>query len=168
MSGREALLRSIWALGGAIVLGGCDVRVGRSGALWLLWLVPVLVAFYVFSFRRGALLLQRFASTEMLARLRGGGSHSRRAFKAALIVAAFAALVLSLAELKWGFRWEEVRRKGVDIVVALDVSDSMLVEDGQQGGGLSRLERAKREITDLLRLIQGRRQSLERLSRLAR
>lgn len=160
MNGRKNVPSLIWVLGAAIVLGGCDVRVGRSGALWLLWLVPLLVVFYVFSFRRATLLLRRFASAEMLARLRGGRTRSRRAFKATLVVAALAALVLSLAELKWGFRWEEVRRRGVDIVVALDVSDSMLVEDVQRGGGLSRLERAKREITDLLRLMEGDRVAL--------
>ena len=47
---------------------------------------------------------------------------------------------LALAELKYGFTWEEVKREGVDIVVALDVSDSMLVEDAEAGGKLSRLE----------------------------
>ncbi|MGB5514802.1 MAG: VWA domain-containing protein, partial [Thermoanaerobaculia bacterium] len=50
---------------------------------------------------------------------------------------------------------EEVTREGVDIVVALDVSDSMLVEDAESAGRLSRLERAKREIADLLDLLQG-------------
>jgi Ca-activated chloride channel family protein len=60
-----------------------------------------------------------------------------------------------LAEPRYGFTWEEVKREGVDIVVALDVSDSMLVEDAETGGKLSRLERAKREITDLLRLLEG-------------
>ncbi|MCB1034866.1 MAG: VWA domain-containing protein, partial [Acidobacteria bacterium] len=64
-------------------------------------------------------------------------------------------MVLALAEPKYGFTWEEVKREGVDIVVALDVSDSMLVEDAESGGKLSRLERAKREITDLLRLMEG-------------
>ncbi len=66
-----------------------------------------------------------------------------------------AAALLALAEIRWGFTWEEVQRRGVDIVVALDVSDSMLVEDAESGGRLSRLERAKREITDLLRLLEG-------------
>ena len=65
------------------------------------------------------------------------------------------AAVLALAELKYGFTWEEVQRRGVDIVVALDVSDSMLVEDAETGGKLSRLERAKREIADLLRVVRG-------------
>ena len=49
--------------------------------------------------------------------------------QAALVILALAAAVLALAELRYGFTWEEVTREGVDIVVALDVSDSMLVED---------------------------------------
>jgi Mg-chelatase subunit ChlD len=53
-----------------------------------------------------------------------------------------------------GYTWEEVERRGVDIVVALDVSNSMRVEDAG-GRSLSRLERAKRELHDLLQLLSG-------------
>jgi Ca-activated chloride channel family protein len=139
----------------ALLLAGCEARVGDARALWLLWLVPLVLAFYVYSFRRGGRLLRRFASAELLARLTAGVSRRRQALKAALILAGLAAAVLALAEIKWGFTWEEVKRQGVDVVVALDVSDSMLVEDAEAGGGLPRLERAKREITDLVRILEG-------------
>ncbi|MBI3179407.1 MAG: VWA domain-containing protein [Deltaproteobacteria bacterium] len=69
-------------------------------------------------------------------------------------------MVLALAGVKLGFTWEEVQRRGVDLVVALDVSDSMLVEDVESGGKLTRLARAKREITDLLRMLEGDRVAL--------
>jgi Ca-activated chloride channel family protein len=139
-----------------LVATGCqDVRVGSPSSLWLLWLVPLVVAFYVFTFRSSTLLLRRFASSELLARLTAGVSRPRQYLKAILVVLGLGVTVLALAELKYGFVWEEVTREGVDIVVALDVSDSMLVEDAESAGRLSRLERAKREIADLLDLLQG-------------
>ena len=145
------------ALGiGLFCLTGCDgVKVGSPESLWMLWLVPVTVVFYIYAFRTKTRLLRRFASSEMLERLTGGVSRSRQYLKSALVVFGLLAAVLSLAELKYGFTWEEVTREGVDIVVALDVSDSMLVEDAESGGKLPRLERAKREIADLLQLLEG-------------
>ena len=139
-----------------LLLTGCDgVKVGSTESLWLLWLVPATLAFYIYAFRAKTRLLRRFASAEMLARLTAGVSRPRQYLKAALVLLGLLAAVLSLAELKYGFSWEEVTREGVDIVVALDVSDSMLVEDAESGGKLPRLERAKREIADLLRLMEG-------------
>lgn len=132
-----------------------DIKVGSPESLWLLWLIPALLAFYIYAFRTKTRLLQRFASPEMLSRLTAGVSRPRQYFKAALVLFGIFAAVLSLAELKYGFTWEEVTREGVDIVVALDVSDSMLVEDAESGGKLPRLERAKREIADLLLLMEG-------------
>jgi Ca-activated chloride channel family protein len=140
----------------ALALCGCeDVRLARPDSLWLLWLLPALLVFYFWSFRRRRQLLARFADSETLGRLTGQVSPGRRRLKAALVLLGTAALVISLAEVKYGFTWEEVRRQGVDIVVALDVSDSMLVEDVETGGRLSRLERAKREIADLFDLLEG-------------
>ncbi|RYF11800.1 MAG: VWA domain-containing protein [Deltaproteobacteria bacterium] len=69
-------------------------------------------------------------------------------------------LVLALAQPRWGLAWEEIRRDGVDLIIALDVSDSMLVQDVQNKGHLSRLEQAKREIVDLLRIVDGDRVGL--------
>lgn len=132
-----------------------DVRIGSTESLWLLWLVPAALAFYVYVFRTKTRLLHRFASPEMLARLTAGVSRPRQYLKAALVLLGLLAAVLALAEPRWGFTWEEVTREGVDVVVALDVSDSMLVEDAESGGRLPRLERAKREIADLLQLMEG-------------
>ena len=134
---------------------GCGVRVGSPESLWLLWLVPTLVVFYVYAFRKRRRLLEQFASVETLGRLTARVSRPRQFLKAVLVVVGVLASVLALAELKYGFTWEEVSRKGVDLVVALDVSDSMLVQDAESGGSLSRLERAKREIADLLQLLEG-------------
>ena len=139
-----------------LLLGGCDdVRVGDPESLWLLWLLPAMTAFFIYAYRTKVRLLRRFVSAEMVSRLTQGLSRQRQYFKTLLILVALAAMVLGLAEIKYGFTWETVKRQGVDVVVALDVSDSMLVEDAESGGNLSRLERAKREIADLLVLLDG-------------
>jgi Ca-activated chloride channel family protein len=153
--------RLIAALTLALAAAGCaEVQLGESRWLWLLWLVPLLLAFNLFVSRAKARALARFADAGMLERLSSGVSRPRQLLKAALILIALAACLLALAQPRWGFTWQEVKRQGVDIVVALDVSDSMLVEDAGGGGSLSRLERAKREIVDLLRLMEGDRIAL--------
>lgn len=149
-------MRRIYPLLLSVSLGGCsEARLGRPESLWLLWLVPLLAAFFIYAFGARKRLLARFAAPEMVSRLTAGLSRQRRYLKAALLLLGLLAALLALAEVKFGFTWEEVQRRGVDIVVALDVSDSMLVEDAETGGRLSRLERAKREIADLLSLLQG-------------
>lgn len=141
-------------------LTACDVRIGAASYLWSLWVLPALVAFYVYSFRARRQLIQRFVSLEMVPRLAAGLSVQRQVIKTALLVLGCGAAIFALSQPRWGFTWEDVHRQGVNIVVALDVSDSMLVQDAQASGKLSRLERAKREITDLLRLMDGDRIAL--------
>lgn len=153
--------RLLVVLGAAALATGCDdVRLGRPDALWLLWLVPAVVLFQVWGARRRALLLRRFASPALLERLVLGGSRGRRALKATLVVVGLVAGLLALAGFAYGFTWEEVSRRGVDIAIALDVSDSMLVRDADPASGLSRLERARREIADLLDVMAGDRLAL--------
>ncbi len=144
----------------ALLLNGCDGKLGRPDLLWLLWASPLLIAFYIYVARTKAALLKQFASMELVTRLASNYSRERQTYKAVCIVIALTLGVISLAQPRYGFTWEDVKREGVDIVIALDVSDSMLVEDAESGGKLTRIERAKREITDLLRLLDGDRVGL--------
>ncbi|PCJ20340.1 MAG: hypothetical protein COB02_04715 [Candidatus Cloacimonadota bacterium] len=63
---------------------------------------------------------------------------------------------ISLLQPKWGFHWEEVKRRGVDVIVAIDVSKSMLAQDLKP----NRLIRAKRKILDFLDIVEGDRVGL--------
>lgn len=74
--------------------------------------------------------------------------YSRRLFNLRfwLLLAAFIAIVLGAANLQMGSKMEKITRKGVDVVIALDVSKSMLAEDVQP----SRLDRAKQLVNRLL------------------
>lgn len=141
------------------LLQGCEARLSTPSNLWWLWILPVLCAYIFAMERRRRALLARFAEAPLLRRL-SAAREGRRFLRHGLVALALGAMIFSLSGLEVGFDWEEVQRQGVDLVIALDTSDSMLVRDVESGGGLSRLERAKREIQDLLDLLQGDRVAL--------
>lgn len=128
--------------------------------LWLLWLLPVLLLFQLWTFRRRDQLLRRFVEPALAARLVAGVSRPRQILRAGMISAAVGLALLSLAGVRAGYSWEEVRRSGVDLVVALDVSRSMQVQDASDSEDLTRLERAQREVSDLLGRLEGDRVAL--------
>lgn len=65
-------------------------------------------------------------------------------------------LIFTLIEPKWGYHWEEIEKKGIDIAIAVDTSRSMLADDVKP----NRLEVAKREVEDLLHVLEGDRVGL--------
>lgn len=85
-------------------------------------------------------------------------SFCRRRFviKEVLIVSACLFAVLALVRPQWGFEWREVKHQGLDIILAVDVSKSMLTEDVKP----NRLERAKFAIKDLVKQLKGDRLGL--------
>lgn len=119
--------------------------------LWLFALVPAAVAFFFWALRRRRRALQRFAEARLLPTLTPDLDERRQRWRAAMIVLVLALLVLALAGPKWGFHWEEVHREGIDVVVAIDTSRSMLAEDVKP----NRLERAKLAIEDLVKQLRG-------------
>jgi len=124
---------------------------GELSYLWLLLLIPVGVVFFVWAFREKRKALNRFADKGLLKYLLLSVSPFKQRLKPFLILLALFFCVAALIQPKWGFHWEEVKRKGLDIVVAVDVSKSMLTEDVKP----NRLEAAKREIKSLLNLMRG-------------
>jgi len=140
---------------GAALLPGCDFDLGAPRALWLTWLVLALVALQVHAHRSAARQVARFADLDAARRLGFGAFDARALAKGVLVAVALLAAIVALTEPRYGFTWRETRRRGVDIVLAVDVSDSMLAEDASAGGALSRLERTRRKIVDLLQILQG-------------
>ena len=124
--------------------------------LHFLWLLPLVAVTSVVVYRKRRQALIRFADPELLKRLTPEGSRGRRVIKAVFCLSALGCMLLALAGPRWGSHYQEVTQKGVDIVISLDVSPSMLVEDVKP----DRLERAKREITDFLKVVQGDRVGL--------
>jgi len=124
---------------------------GNLNYLFLLWIVPVLIVFYLYAFRKRDRLLTFFCGEELVSELVPEFKRSKRGVKAFLIVLGIIFGIVALTQPQWGSHWEEIKRVGVDIMVAIDVSESMLAEDVKP----NRLERAKREIVDLIEMLGG-------------
>lgn len=124
--------------------------------LWALAAAPVVAALFVWAAwrRRGA--VRRFGDHALVAKLAATVSPRRRRWKAALVVLAVLMLGVALAGPRFGTRLREVKREGIDLVVALDLSNSMLAEDVAP----NRLARAKNEIKKMLDNLQGDRVGL--------
>ncbi len=119
--------------------------------LWLSGLVVLLGAVLALALRGRVRALERFVDADLGRRLAVGSSAARRIACVALRLAALLLVVVALAGPKWGFHWEEVRREGIDLLVALDTSRSMLATDVKP----NRLERAKLAVLDLLPRLRG-------------
>lgn len=132
------------------------LRFANSYALHLLWLIPLVVFFYVLAFRAKSRALQRFGNSELMKKLTANASPIRPILKAALIILALIFALFALARPQIGTRVEEVKREGIDLMIAIDVSTSMLAQDVPP----SRLDKAKHEVESLLGRLQGDRVGL--------
>jgi Ca-activated chloride channel family protein len=121
-------------------------RFAQPDMLYLLLLVPVLIVIWIIGNRRRKAARERFAEPEMVRRLAPDYSAGRMAAKFLLRLLAFVFAVLTIARPQFGSRLEEAKREGVEVIIALDVSNSMLATDIKP----SRLERAKQAIAQLV------------------
>lgn len=123
----------------------------RPELLFFIWLLPLLGLVALWGFRRRRRILAAFAADSLrtiIAPSRGGGGYALRVI---LVFAAMLLGVFALSGPRYGYRWEEVHRRGVDLVIALDCSRSMTATDIAP----TRLQRAKRKIVDLLNMLAG-------------
>jgi Ca-activated chloride channel family protein len=128
-----------------------EIRYGNLNFLYLLLLVAALCVLVIWSFRRRRRLLERFAGEKLIERLATRLEGREYKVNGVLLLLGMSFMVLSLIEPKWGYHIEQVKRRGVDIVVAVDTSRSMLAEDVKP----NRLGYAKREVEDLLNVLEG-------------
>ncbi|HYK23675.1 MAG TPA: VWA domain-containing protein [Candidatus Acidoferrum sp.] len=124
--------------------------------LWGLLLIPLLIALFVRSEQRGLKRLQEFVSARLLPQLAGTVNRPRRMIRFALHLLGLALAIVSLAQPRWGYTFEDVKRKGLDLLIAVDTSRSMLSNDVQP----NRLDRVKLAIQDLIGQLQGDRVGL--------
>ena len=123
----------------------------RIEMLFLVWSLPVLFLFFLHGMHRRRGILDRFASGKGQGAILSDSSRERRWVKAGLILMSLLFTAVALSGPRYGFRWQTIERKGIDIIVALDCSKSMLARDVSP----TRLDRAKREVYDLLALLRG-------------
>ena len=124
--------------------------------LHFLWLLPLVALALVFYGRQRKRAMEQFADPALLIRLAGEDRRRTRFFKGLFLLTALGLMFFALAGPRWGSHFQEVHQKGVDIMILVDVSPSMLVEDVEP----NRLERARREILDFLKVVQGDRVGL--------
>ena len=121
-------------------------RFEEPAYLYLLLLIPLLVAFYLFSNYRRWKAFRKFGDPVLMAQLMPDVSKYRPDVKFWLVFTAIGLFAVLLARPQFGSKLETVKRKGVEVMIALDISNSMLAQDVQP----SRLEKAKRLISKLV------------------
>src|SRR5438067_2932302 len=129
---------------------------GAPNWLWALAFLPLLVLLYVRAERRSAIKLREFVSPRLLPQLAGNVDRVRRAIRFAFVLFALALAIIALAKPRWGYTYEDVKRRGLDLLFAVDTSRSMLSNDVAP----NRLERVKLAAQDLITELQGDRVGL--------
>ena len=119
--------------------------------LFGLWLVVVLVIFFIWRSREHKKLLEKFAEQKLLKDIAQNFDERKRTYKNILIIIVFTFGIIALARPQWGFVWQEVKRQGLDILVVVDCSKSMLTQDVKP----NRLERTKLAVKDLVKKLKG-------------
>ncbi len=132
------------------------MRFGSAEYLHLLWLIPLLAGFFALVRHRRRVRLQRFAGHELLGRLVRSAGGERTVIRYVLFLLALTFIILAAARPMWGTRVNEVARRGVDVIIAMDTSLSMDAEDIKP----SRLRKAKLEMTGLVDRLRGDRVGL--------
>jgi Ca-activated chloride channel family protein len=118
---------------------------------YLLLAIPVFAGILVLFLIWRKKKIDLFGERLLVMQLMPDYSNGKLVFKFILLMISFSFLVLALAEPQTGSKLEKVHRKGIDLILALDVSNSMLAQDIKP----SRIERAKQDISKLIDRLEG-------------
>lgn len=121
-------------------------RFANIEILWLLLTIPAFVVAYIICTRRKARQLAEFGDPELLEELMPDASKSRPIWKFVLALLAWCLLIMAAARPQLSQSERVVKRQGIEVMVALDISNSMLAEDVAP----SRLDRAKQMLSKLV------------------
>jgi len=132
------------------------VEILYPDALWWAFLAPIVFAFALWGWRRRTRERDLLIASHLQPRVLGGYSQNRALARVVLAGSATILIAVALIGPVSGFTLREVQRKGLDLVLCIDTSRSMLVQDLKP----DRLTRARREIVGLLDKLQGDRAAL--------
>lgn len=127
-----------------------NFRFANPTILWLLVVVALLVLLFVWGDFSSRKALARFGNVALLRPLMSGVSSQKLHIKFALQLLALVCLVVAAARPQFGSKLETVKKEGVEVMVCLDISNSMLAEDIAP----SRLDKSKRMLTRMLDQMQ--------------
>ena len=114
--------------------------------LWLLITIPAFVLAYILYTKRKQRQLADFGDPELIQQLMPDASKSRTLWKFALSMAALVLLIVAAARPQYGQKEKTIKRQGIEVMVALDISNSMLAEDVAP----NRLDRAKQMLSKMI------------------
>lgn len=121
-------------------------RFANIEMLWWLVTIPVFVIGYVVYTHRKRRQLTEFGDSELMAQLMPDASKSRPVVKFGILMFALALLIVAVARPQYGRKEKSVKRQGCEVMVALDISNSMLAEDVSP----NRLDRAKQMLSKMM------------------
>ena len=121
-------------------------RFANIEMLWWLVTIPAFVVAYVVYSKRKQRQLQEFGDPELLSQLMPDASKSRPLWKFSLLLLALTLLIIAAARPQYGQNEKTVKRQGIEVMVALDISNSMLAEDVAP----NRLDRAKQMLSKMM------------------
>ena len=127
------------------------MRFGNINALHLVWLLLGMAVFYILAFKKQKEATRSFAHDALIPDLTKSLDITRKKIKVIIIFTASILIIFSFMRPQWGFKWQKLERKGLDIIIAVDTSRSMLAEDVLP----NRLERAKLAISNFARNLRG-------------
>lgn len=114
--------------------------------LWLLCILPVLILIRLIGWRRRHAKLKKLGDPELLKQLMPGISKYRPTVKFCLLLSALALLIVMLARPQMGSKISHDKRQGIETIICLDISNSMLAEDVVP----SRLDKSKMLVENLV------------------
>ena len=127
------------------------IRFAHPEYLNALYLLPVMIIIFWLLYKNKSRLLEKFADKELHNVVVSSYSNVKNFFKFGVIIIAFICLILAAANPQVGTKLQEVKQTGIDVFILLDVSRSMTAEDIKP----NRLEKAKYQISNLIRKLQG-------------
>lgn len=127
------------------------IRFEHTVLLYGLLLIPVFIILFWMMMRWKKKAIRRFGDSSLVSALMPSRSAGKTTWKFMILILAFGFLVVGAANPQIGSKLEEIKRKGIDMIIAVDVSNSMKAEDIAP----SRLERSRQSISKLIDRLQG-------------
>ncbi len=121
-------------------------RFAHIEILWLLALIPVFIALHIWNTRRKRQQIALLGDAQLIEQLMPNASRVRPHVKFALLCTALSLLIIAAARPQYGQEEKTIKREGIEIMIALDISNSMYAEDIVP----NRLERAKQMMSKLI------------------
>jgi Ca-activated chloride channel family protein len=126
-------------------------RFENADYLYALLLIPLFIVVFLLIQRARKNAFAKFGNISLLSQLMPSYSKYKHTFKFILLLIGISFLIIGWANPQWGTKREKVKRKSVDIFLALDISQSMMAEDVPP----NRMERAKRFTQNLIQKLKG-------------